>query len=126
MPGPDDPTADTAPGKEEFPCESCGAKLHFEPGVQKLRCPYCDHEQAIIPTGDIIHEYDFYAAQNQARTMHARDLSADGDLPGRRRQLDVPLTRRPPGPRWVVLWHGPGSLRVRHPSQKPSNHQPPA
>ena len=31
----------------EIPCESCGAKLTFNPGTQSLKCQYCDHTMEI-------------------------------------------------------------------------------
>ena len=64
---------------DEFPCESCGSKLVFEPGQSQLRCPYCDHIQPILP-GDAgpVAEYDFYTARQHARRMRAADLAANG------------------------------------------------
>ena len=32
---------------QEFPCQQCGAKLHFAPGSTNLQCPYCGATQAI-------------------------------------------------------------------------------
>jgi Zn finger protein HypA/HybF involved in hydrogenase expression len=32
---------------QEFPCQQCGAKLHFAPGSTNLECPYCGATQAI-------------------------------------------------------------------------------
>ncbi|MFO7561190.1 MAG: hypothetical protein R6X02_01000 [Enhygromyxa sp.] len=32
---------------QEFPCQQCGAKLHFAPGSSHLECPYCGATQAI-------------------------------------------------------------------------------
>jgi DNA-directed RNA polymerase subunit RPC12/RpoP len=32
---------------QSFPCDSCGAKLHFDAGAQALKCPYCGHQQAV-------------------------------------------------------------------------------
>lgn len=32
-----------------FPCEKCGADLHFAPGTESLRCGFCGHENRIEP-----------------------------------------------------------------------------
>lgn len=34
-------------GKRHWPCESCGADLEFAPGQDRLKCPFCGHEQQI-------------------------------------------------------------------------------
>ena len=34
---------------DAFPCQNCGAKLHYDAGSQGLRCPYCGHQQAVMP-----------------------------------------------------------------------------
>jgi DNA-directed RNA polymerase subunit RPC12/RpoP len=35
------------PATNHWPCESCGADLHFSPGETVLKCPYCGHVQPI-------------------------------------------------------------------------------
>ena len=30
-----------------FPCQNCGAKLHYDAGVQAMKCPYCGAQQAV-------------------------------------------------------------------------------
>ena len=47
---PADPTHDT-PRARTFPCESCGADLEFNIGVQQLKCPFCGFEKE-IPLAD--------------------------------------------------------------------------
>jgi DNA-directed RNA polymerase subunit RPC12/RpoP len=42
----------TAVEKKEFPCNSCGAMLEFNPLAGGLACPYCGHEEA-VPEEDI-------------------------------------------------------------------------
>ena len=44
--------------KTTFPCESCGAALHFSPGEGELTCPWCGHVTVITPSGEQIREYD--------------------------------------------------------------------
>ena len=29
---------------QDFKCPSCGGAIHFDTGVQKMKCPYCDAE----------------------------------------------------------------------------------
>ncbi len=56
------PEADAGDGsKREFPCEQCGASLHYQPGADHLTCPYCAHTQAIpqAPRARIV-EHDFH------------------------------------------------------------------
>ncbi len=61
-----------------FPCESCGADLEFNIGVQSLRCPFCGHIKAIDFAADAdVHEQDLtarLAAIAQERQRHATGL----------------------------------------------------
>lgn len=36
-----------ASAAHEFPCQNCGAKLHYDAGAQAMKCPYCGHQQPI-------------------------------------------------------------------------------
>ena len=39
---------------QEYKCPNCGGILTFEPGTQKMKCPYCDSEidvQTALNTG---------------------------------------------------------------------------
>lgn len=31
-------------GLEQFKCPACGGSVEFNPGTQKMKCPYCDSE----------------------------------------------------------------------------------
>ncbi len=43
-----------------FPCEGCGADLHFSIDAQKLRCPFCGFEKDLeVTDGEQIEERDF-------------------------------------------------------------------
>lgn len=44
-------TQDPSAGGDTFPCQNCGAKLHYDAGSQGLRCPYCGHQQAVQAAG---------------------------------------------------------------------------
>ena len=32
------------PALLEYKCPACGGGLHFDPGLQKVKCPYCETE----------------------------------------------------------------------------------
>ena len=35
--------------EQKRPCVNCGAELTYKPGTTKIKCDYCQHEEAIIP-----------------------------------------------------------------------------
>jgi DNA-directed RNA polymerase subunit RPC12/RpoP len=41
---PPNPSASAA---HEFPCQNCGAKLHYDAGAGAMKCPYCGFQQVI-------------------------------------------------------------------------------
>jgi LSD1 subclass zinc finger protein len=43
---------------QSFPCSSCGAKLEYNPGAARLKCPYCGSEEE-IPVDDGVEEIPF-------------------------------------------------------------------
>jgi LSD1 subclass zinc finger protein len=45
--------------QKTFPCTSCGAKLAFKPGSDRLGCPYCGTTNVIPESSDTIEELDF-------------------------------------------------------------------
>ncbi|QQE13895.1 hypothetical protein JD969_07140 [Planctomycetota bacterium] len=46
---------------KQFECGSCGADLAFEPGTTMLVCPYCEHENVIEQSDEVVEEQDFHA-----------------------------------------------------------------
>jgi DNA-directed RNA polymerase subunit RPC12/RpoP len=42
-----------------YACAGCGARVEFAPGTGALRCPYCQHEEAVIPAARTIQEHPF-------------------------------------------------------------------
>lgn len=52
----------------QFPCNSCGANLIFNPGQQKLGCPYCGSENEIAVEDVTIEENDFLAKLEELET----------------------------------------------------------
>lgn len=60
-------------GKQKtFPCESCGAKLTFSIGAQKLKCEHCGHEKALeIAEGARVSERDLQAALSRQAERRA-------------------------------------------------------
>ena len=51
---------------KSFKCPSCGADMRFDPASGRLKCDYCDREEAIDATNEDIVEYDFNSAENDA------------------------------------------------------------
>lgn len=44
-----------------FPCESCGADLKFQPGAQRLVCPYCGFQKELeFSETAVVAEQDFH------------------------------------------------------------------
>lgn len=41
------PPNPSAPEARDFPCQNCGAKLHYDAGAQAMKCPYCGFQQDI-------------------------------------------------------------------------------
>lgn len=64
-----------------FPCERCGADLHFHIGQQRLKCPYCGFEKEIELRPDAeIREQDLLAMLERLRGLRQADPS--GEQPG--------------------------------------------
>jgi predicted RNA-binding Zn-ribbon protein involved in translation (DUF1610 family) len=59
-------------GARQFPCEQCGAKVEFAPGLNALKCPYCGNETRLPTETDGIEELEFHAAA-------AADIGADAE-----------------------------------------------
>ena len=53
----------------KFPCESCGADLHWEPGATALKCGYCGFEKAVAVTAEAIRERSVDAALRAPRNL---------------------------------------------------------
>lgn len=49
-----------------YPCASCGAELHFEPGTTAMRCPYCGADANIEQAPEEVDELDFHTALERA------------------------------------------------------------
>ena len=68
-----------------FPCEGCGADLHFNIGQQRLKCPYCGFEKELElqPEGEI-RENDLAAMLDRQRNRriagHADDQPGDSEV----------------------------------------------
>ncbi len=41
------PTTQDPAAAQEFPCNNCGAKVHYDAGTQAMKCPYCGTQQAV-------------------------------------------------------------------------------
>ncbi|MFV8753526.1 hypothetical protein ACNOYE_23485 [Nannocystaceae bacterium ST9] len=69
---------DPGTSQAEFPCQSCGAKLHFAPGTTALTCPYCGAQQAIAGPAAPVAERSFDQALRELVMKPASSLSAGG------------------------------------------------
>ncbi|HKE67293.1 MAG TPA: hypothetical protein VKB59_22025 [Micromonosporaceae bacterium] len=58
-------------GSPTYSCDGCGARVEYAPGTTVLRCPYCQHEQALIPVARTIHEHAFTELAHKPRTAVA-------------------------------------------------------
>jgi DNA-directed RNA polymerase subunit RPC12/RpoP len=41
------PTNQDPAAAQEFPCNNCGAKVHYDAGTQAMKCPYCGTQQPV-------------------------------------------------------------------------------
>ncbi len=82
--------AETIEKQRQFPCRQCGAVLRFEPGQNALKCPYCQAENDIPASAEVVREEDFRAALALLRdtqqtveilTVHCTACGAESNLP---------------------------------------------
>jgi predicted RNA-binding Zn-ribbon protein involved in translation (DUF1610 family) len=70
-------TPDGPPPTQQFPCQQCGAKLVFKPGIAALKCEHCGVENAIPQSEDEIRELDFHAhLARAAEAAESRETAA--------------------------------------------------
>ena len=50
-----------------YACSGCGARVEFAPGTGALRCPYCQHEEPVVPAARSIQEHPFDALAQRPR-----------------------------------------------------------
>ncbi|MBL8849344.1 MAG: hypothetical protein JNG89_06655 [Planctomycetaceae bacterium] len=73
-------TTDSGKGRI-FPCEGCGADLHFDIGQQRLKCPYCGFEKELELREDAeIREQDLEGMLQRVQAQH--DAGHADDQPG--------------------------------------------
>ena len=72
------PDANTGASQREFPCSSCGAKLHFAPGSDALTCPYCGAQQQIATPSQPVVERSFEQALRELARRPASTLAQGG------------------------------------------------
>lgn len=64
-----------------FPCEGCGADLHFHIGQQQLKCPYCGFQKAIELAADArVDEQCFIAALERLAARRGKEHADDPPL----------------------------------------------
>jgi DNA-directed RNA polymerase subunit RPC12/RpoP len=59
-----------------YACAGCGARVEFAPGTGALRCPYCQHEEAVVPAARTIREHPFDELARRPRTALASHVWA--------------------------------------------------
>lgn len=77
-PRPMEPGTTSTAAAREYPCEDCGAKLHFAPGTEGLTCPYCGARQTIAAPVEKVVERSFEQALVELTQRPASTLSAGG------------------------------------------------
>ena len=71
------------PGRKQFPCKQCGAKLEFAAGTDKLECPYCafenDIQKADVAAADILYieGYLWDAQPSKAASRKAIEIAKE-------------------------------------------------
>jgi predicted RNA-binding Zn-ribbon protein involved in translation (DUF1610 family) len=72
-------TTDSGRGRI-FPCDNCGADLHFDIGQQRLKCPYCGSQKEIeLDEAAQIVEQDYHAMLERLADLRARGVPAGVD-----------------------------------------------
>ncbi len=61
-----------------FPCQQCGAVLHYSIGTHSLKCQYCGHFNRIADKDVHIEELDFHAALRRLQT--SRHVSPETNI----------------------------------------------
>jgi ribosomal protein L37AE/L43A len=78
----DDVSAVALNRTKTFPCRSCGAKLAFKPGSDKLQCPYCGSMNEFEASDDQIEELSFdaflNAVEKQSETITTETVKCSG------------------------------------------------
>ncbi|MGF1498050.1 MAG: hypothetical protein ACFB8W_14685 [Elainellaceae cyanobacterium] len=74
----------TSPQIQRFPCSACGATLEFNPSVNRMKCPYCGHDEAIsqIQKGFAEHDYDEQQILLASKTALRSPQEMEVDCPG--------------------------------------------
>lgn len=68
--------------EQRFPCQQCGAVLHYKIGTRDLECLYCGHSNEIAASDEIIREQDLSSA--------LRELQRSGLIKPETRVLSCP------------------------------------
>ncbi|MEM6985868.1 MAG: primosomal protein N' (replication factor Y) - superfamily II helicase [Pseudomonadota bacterium] len=65
-----------AKGRNQFPCEQCGAVLRYAIGTRELSCEYCGHSNAIAEAETEIREHDLADALRELDSEPLRERQA--------------------------------------------------
>ncbi|MFF9126035.1 hypothetical protein ACF09J_22465 [Streptomyces sp. NPDC014889] len=66
----------TAASARSYPCQACGATVEYAPGTDALRCPYCGHQQAIVPVPRAVREHPI----QELAALPAKPLAGPGSV----------------------------------------------
>ncbi|MFJ6213300.1 hypothetical protein ACIQGZ_08230 [Streptomyces sp. NPDC092296] len=72
----DDQSTTAATASQSYPCQACGATVEYAPGTDAMRCPYCKHEQAIVPVPRQVREHDYA----ELASLPAKPLATPGGV----------------------------------------------
>ncbi|MEB3357911.1 MAG: hypothetical protein VKK04_14370 [Synechococcales bacterium] len=74
----------TSPKIQQFPCSACGAALEFNPKVNRMKCPYCGHDEAVpqIQGRFAEHDYDERQILQASKTALLSPQIVEVDCPG--------------------------------------------
>ncbi len=89
---------------ESFKCPSCGADMRYDPASGRLKCDYCEREEAIDATNEDIVEYDFDSAENdeslrnwgtQTKTIQCENCGGTTIVPAEQRTVSCSFCGSP-------------------------------
>ncbi|MEM6558290.1 MAG: hypothetical protein AAF605_00765 [Myxococcota bacterium] len=63
-----------------FPCESCGADLTFNIGIQRLKCDFCGHEKDLLPSEAEIRERGLKSALRDLRRQTKPAVATESSI----------------------------------------------
>ena len=69
---------------QEYKCPNCGGILTFEPGTQKMKCPYCDSEIDVQALADYDNGLNNFSEKEEMRWETPGNVWHEGETEGMR------------------------------------------